>query len=580
MAAHPVTLNNPSEYQLYNVLERANLLGYFNSFIQQGGDDVNQLCEASEEEFSEILSLVGMATKPLHIRRLQKVLQEWAQENNVAFHPAQSSAQINNMGYAQSLSLQTHNSPMAMGAQWGQHAQSTTHQWNPGQPLGSESTPKLPNEPSSSSSFTPQSMSPRSNHSQEGKGSGSEEYTDPRTLRRVAQRLMMAHTPASVAQTGQNKKLFSNVQHVLEMSNDHPRRLEEIQKWAPIYGRFDSKRKDDKPLTVHEVAVNEAAILLCCIDPFLLVQRDKLFPLSRQVVRESGYQFKHGHSRSLKHGQSKTEEGNGGKCKRIKLEPGVGTYRESDSTTPNPRTVQAEIVKLRREERMNEVLNSLNTIVQKQSDIKASIAAARSEDNIQQVYDLKVQLEKLTTQQLLLMTEQTDLIKRQRRSDRYYVAKARAEEEHGDLARSSDSDSDDSPDNHQKDESTEPDRMSMSVSSTPSTLPSTECPASLQDKQPKKGNSDLTQNLLMQHTLMNEGLRVAQNYALVTRGRSSSKPTENGQHTVKSENCQEITDENNEEAVSRAAESTITALLSLSSNNKNQRMVNNNDANM
>ena len=120
----------------------------------------------------------------------------------------------------------------------------------------------------------------------------------------------------------------------------------------------------------------------------------------------------------------------------------------------------------------------------------------------------------------------------------------------------------------------------MSVSSTPSTLPSTECPASLQDKQPKKGNSDLTQNLLMQHTLMNEGLRVAQNYALVTRGRSSSKPTENGQHTVKSENCQEITDENNEEAVSRAAESTITALLSLSSNNKNQRMVNNNDANL
>ena len=72
-----------------------------------------------------------------------------------------------------------------------------------------------------------------------------------------------------------------------------------------------------------------------------------------------------------------------------------------------------------RQERMNEVLNSLNTIVQKQSDIKASIAAARSEDNIQQVYDLKVQLEKLTTQQLLLMTEQTDLIKRQRRSDRY-----------------------------------------------------------------------------------------------------------------------------------------------------------------
>ena len=68
---------------------------------------------------------------------------------------------------------------------------------------------------------------------------------------------------------------------------------------------------------------------------------------------------------------------------------------------------------------MNEILRSLTDITQKQSEIKASIAAARAEDNIQRVYDLKVQLEKLTTQQLLLMTEQTDLIKRQRRSDRY-----------------------------------------------------------------------------------------------------------------------------------------------------------------
>ena len=44
----------------------------------QGGDDVQQLCEAGEEEFLEIMALVGMATKPLQVRRLQKVLQEYA----------------------------------------------------------------------------------------------------------------------------------------------------------------------------------------------------------------------------------------------------------------------------------------------------------------------------------------------------------------------------------------------------------------------------------------------------------------------------------------------------------------------
>ena len=44
-----------------------------------GGDDVQQLCEAGEDEFLEIMALVGMASKPLHVRRLQKALQEFVQ---------------------------------------------------------------------------------------------------------------------------------------------------------------------------------------------------------------------------------------------------------------------------------------------------------------------------------------------------------------------------------------------------------------------------------------------------------------------------------------------------------------------
>ena len=47
-----------------------------------GGDDVQQLCDAGEAEFLEIMALVGMATKPLHVRRFQKSLAEWV--NNPA----------------------------------------------------------------------------------------------------------------------------------------------------------------------------------------------------------------------------------------------------------------------------------------------------------------------------------------------------------------------------------------------------------------------------------------------------------------------------------------------------------------
>lgn len=52
-------------------------VGVYHDFL--GGDDVQQLCEAGEEEFLEIMALVGMASKPLHVRRLQKALQEWVQ---------------------------------------------------------------------------------------------------------------------------------------------------------------------------------------------------------------------------------------------------------------------------------------------------------------------------------------------------------------------------------------------------------------------------------------------------------------------------------------------------------------------
>lgn len=69
--------SNDCELQLFRVLQRANLLNYFDVMIELGGDDVQQLCDAGEEEFLEIMALIGMASKPLHVRRLQKALQEW-----------------------------------------------------------------------------------------------------------------------------------------------------------------------------------------------------------------------------------------------------------------------------------------------------------------------------------------------------------------------------------------------------------------------------------------------------------------------------------------------------------------------
>ena len=65
-----------SEMDLFKLLERANLLSYLGAFKEQGGDDVDQLCEADELEFREICQLVGMLSKPLHMRRLRKAIDE------------------------------------------------------------------------------------------------------------------------------------------------------------------------------------------------------------------------------------------------------------------------------------------------------------------------------------------------------------------------------------------------------------------------------------------------------------------------------------------------------------------------
>lgn len=65
-----------------------------------GGDDVQQLCDAGEEEFLEIMALVSMAEKPLHVRRLQKVLHEWV--NNPAFFQTP----LSNLGMSESHLIQ------------------------------------------------------------------------------------------------------------------------------------------------------------------------------------------------------------------------------------------------------------------------------------------------------------------------------------------------------------------------------------------------------------------------------------------------------------------------------------------
>ena len=40
----------------------------------------------------------------------------------------------------------------------------------------------------------------------------------------------------------------------MSMPDEDSKKMEEIRKFSAIYGRFDAKRKPEKPLTLHEVS--------------------------------------------------------------------------------------------------------------------------------------------------------------------------------------------------------------------------------------------------------------------------------------------------------------------------------------
>ncbi|XP_071825914.1 uncharacterized protein [Apostichopus japonicus] len=384
-----------SDMQLYRALERANLLQYYDKFMAQGGDDLQQLCEAEEGEFFEIMELVGMSSKPLHVRRLQKVLHEFM-SNPELFQSAQASPNAAELP-KQAAPEYNINASVA-------NVVSMADSVNP-------STAKQYPSFTGLSPYSRMTYSPKYNQTKTPAASNGENASlTEELIVNVRNAAMAIYQEMDMQAFPLPKKIPQEMVHILEMATDHPQREEEIRKWAPIYGRFDSKRKSEKPLSLHEVTVNEAACQLCLLEPNLLFMRDRLFPLSRQVVRESGYQYKHGHSsRSNRDMVRMQNEGEGPYSKRQKM------AREGD---PNTRT-----------ERMNEITHQLNIIKENQANLKDKIALAKVDENLQKVYDLQLELEKLTSQQLMLMTEQTDLIKRQRRSDRYYGAKTKQSDE-------------------------------------------------------------------------------------------------------------------------------------------------------
>ncbi|XP_014615763.1 PREDICTED: NGFI-A-binding protein homolog isoform X2 [Polistes canadensis] len=335
---------NEAELQLYRVMQRASLLGYYDTLLEMGGDDVQQLCDAGEEEFLEIMALVGMASKPLHVRRLQKALQEWLTNPSlfqtpvvptttgtcknppavVGFPCASPRAQVQVPQVPQvpqvavfsttaSTTVTTTStmlpcrsiSPIVSVTSVAASAGSTTYRQTPSPgssilPVAASYVPPTSHSPgvlqvgtceSSCGSGTTPSPSGTCAPASPTQLTPTLLHSQIQRLAEAAERLAATIRPVDPKPHNVKKKFCKNLELVMAMPDNDPRRMEEIRKYAAIYGRFDCKRKPEKPLTLHEICVNEAAAQICRFVPALLTRRDELFPLARRVVRDSGYHY-------------------------------------------------------------------------------------------------------------------------------------------------------------------------------------------------------------------------------------------------------------------------------------------------
>ncbi|XP_025409108.1 NGFI-A-binding protein homolog [Sipha flava] len=389
--------SNEAELQLYRVMQRASLLAYYDTLLEMGGDDLQQLCDAGEEEFLEIMALVGMASKPLHVRRLQKALHEWV-SNPAMFQTPLTSPVAGGVpgaivlppnpvrpflsvcpnpliqtsihhGYYTPLGYgyqpPTSPSPVPSSTnQLPQVAQTSEATTSAGQHYGDSNSP-------GQSPGSPMQLSPSLDESQIARLATS--------AKELVQRLPQYQPKAQTAKRKTNKELES----VMNMPEEDPRRIESIRKYSAIYGRFDCKRKPEKPLTLHEVSVNEAAAQICKLVPVLLTRRDELFPLARQVVRDSGYHYSKGHSKSSM--QSFRGLMSNGDCyasKRPRLDD------------------HDELLKIRQQERLEQITDELKAVNERREELDQS---SKEDPAVQH------QLETLKNRQAQLLVEQNDL---------------------------------------------------------------------------------------------------------------------------------------------------------------------------
>ena len=193
------------------------------------------------------------------------------------------------------------------------------------------------------------------------------------------------------------------------------KRAELVRKHSAIYGQ-NSKRKNEE-LSTHEENVNEAAFQLCLRDPTLLVRRDELLILSRRAIKEGGYTFQHGTSKA-KVSDSPSVSGHKQPLDKSSFEENF-SGKGFNIGVSLPRNISRQ----KKLKRFQELEFTITKNKMKQCLKLAALEKARQGNDFSTIYHLQAEIESLGTTLASLQEEYSNIKYRLHRSDRYFERK-------------------------------------------------------------------------------------------------------------------------------------------------------------
>lgn len=405
-----------------------------------GADDLEQLRELNEDEFSQLTSMIGMDKKPFHVLRFRKALDKPPPSSGISHQiplptsstltqtaaapvTAITAAPTANNYFNQSPSLTPPLSigtmPQASPVNVLHHPTVNAH--SVAMPVatqqGQPSRALLEALNASEAKYGPPKMNMQHMDSNRPKAS-LPPYLLPDSGCKTFDDLVDEKTPI---QNALGPPPF------LPSVWDTDRR-ELIRKYSAIYGKSSSDRRQKEDLSEFEMHINEAALQLCLRDPTLLARREELYILSRRAVKAGGYAYYHGFS--------KTKES----LNSINSSVASAGQKHPRSTETNsseePNMPPAKLVSLktalnipsklsvkRRLEHMQELENLIAENKSQQAVKLAALERAQQNGDFSTAYSIQLDVESLGMTCEQLQTAYTTLKKRQYRSVRYFKKK-------------------------------------------------------------------------------------------------------------------------------------------------------------